>query len=241
MAKIIGSGRYGLAALALGVGCLMIPPPTAGQAFPRVPKRVVLDAKQVLKLVLKREKPVYPPLARLNYIQGPVQVQVLVTREGRVSEAHVVEGHAFLAAAALEAVRRWLFHPARSRSGPAEFAAVLNVNFRLQARKLQEIPTQPEKDLGRQIRPPEVIAKTAGSLAAPSVRLRVLVGPEGHAIDAIPLAGPVARYAEAQEAVEHWRFRPARWGTLAVPWYLDVDVPVRDWSTARRALDSTDR
>ena len=34
--------------------------------------------------------------------------------------------------------------------------------------------------------------------------------------------------SEARQVVDGWTFRPASWGTLAVPWYLEVDVPGGD-------------
>ena len=233
MARTSGGRWYGPSALALVAGCWLGILPAGGQVPAGDAAPVFLEAKKAVNFVLKRETPEYPPLAKVNYIQGQVRVQVVVTREGRVQEAHVVRGHPFLAVAALKAIRHWLFRPARARAGPEEFQTYVDVNFSLRFKKIGQFPQQPEKDLTRQVHPPEVLERPAGSANAVSVRLRLLVSPEGGILDSQVLQGRARYVAEARQLVAHWKFRPARWGTLSVPWYLDVDVPVESWPAAQ--------
>jgi hypothetical protein len=54
----------------------------------------------------------------------------------------------------------------------------------------------------------------------------LLVNAEGKVIDWAILKGIPSRFEEARKNIERWSFRPARWGALSVPWYLEVDVPV---------------
>ncbi|MBI1983180.1 MAG: energy transducer TonB [Acidobacteria bacterium] len=139
------------------------------------------------KLLVSQVQPEYPSVAKFNFIQGSVRMQVTVTSAGNVGEAHVINGHPILAASALRAVRRWLFRPFRTTHGPAAFSTLVDVVFSLQSKKLTQLPSQPEEYLDRQ----------------------VIVG--------------------------CWTFKPARWGSVAIPWYLDVDVPVEAWMASRGA------
>src|SRR5216117_704851 len=83
----------------------------AAQTGSPAPDAVLLDSKSASRMLVNEVKPEYPALAKVNYIQGAVRMQLRVTREGRVVEAHVVRGHPFLAEAALQAVRRWMYRP----------------------------------------------------------------------------------------------------------------------------------
>jgi len=60
-------------------------------------------------------RPQYPALARVNHWQGIVHLQVWVSTEGRVEKIDMVKssGHDVLDDAAINAVRYWLFVPAR--------------------------------------------------------------------------------------------------------------------------------
>ena len=213
--------------------CVLTASAAAGQDS--VPPRnlPVLQNKQAMRLVVKREPPAYPVVARVNYIQGEVSLEAVVTADGRVSEAHVTEGHPLLAAAALEAVRKWVFRPAHSRPGPAEFIAFMKMKFALRTGKLRSFPSKPAEDLERRVRPPEVAEIPGAGAAARSVRLRVLVSPEGRMMDSLLLTGGAGHFALARKVIERCTFRPARWGALAVPWYLDLDVPVGESPTAQ--------
>ncbi|HZO98783.1 MAG TPA: energy transducer TonB [Terriglobia bacterium] len=204
----------------------------------KVEGAVVLDPKAAARQIWKEVKPEYPALARVNYIQGHVQVRIVVSKDGRVSQAHVVQGHPFLAVSVLQAVRRWLYHPLRTADGPVEFTTLIDVNFTLHTRKVDSVPLQPVKDLDRQVHPPQVLNGPPADSSNSLVRMRVLVGDKGEVLDSTPLNGLAADFPAARKIVEHWTYRPARWGAMAVPWYLDVDVPVEN-SVADRGSASS--
>src|SRR5438876_398304 len=67
----------------------------AAQTGSPAPDADLLDSKSASRMLVNEVKPEYPALAKLNYIQGAVRMQLRVTREGRVVEAHVVRGRAF--------------------------------------------------------------------------------------------------------------------------------------------------
>ncbi len=237
MTRFLSPSPYISVALA-AVGCLLgdvtgraqTPPPVATSP-------VIVDRNIASYLVRSQIKPEYPVVARVNYIQGRVRMEVVVTTEGRVKEAHVVHGHPFLAVSALQAVRRWIYRPFVTKSGPAAFLTVIDMNFTLHTKKLEQLPDAAERDLYRQVRPPEVVDRPLGQPSACSVRMRILVGDKGQVVDWHPVAGSASQFGVARKSLEHWTFRPAHWGALAVPWYLDVDVPIEDSTLHRPAAD----
>ncbi|MGH9326284.1 MAG: TonB family protein [Terriglobia bacterium] len=180
------------------------------------------------RLLLNEVRPKYPPLAQINYIHGHVRLLVTVACDGRVKSIHVLRGHPFLALAALKAIRRWVYRPFMTRSGPAEFQTMVDVNFSLVSPNLENFPPQPDKFVARAVQPPRVRHKAARPAAAGAVaRLRVLVDKKGHVVDSTLLSGTPAEFTAAKKVVARWNFQPARWGNLSVPWYADVNVPVQ--------------
>lgn len=59
----------------------------------------------------------YPEFAREALIEGTVVIEVLVGSDGRVASAKLVRGVTGLNDAALHAVRKWVFQPARDETG----------------------------------------------------------------------------------------------------------------------------
>ena len=188
---------------------------------------LVLDAKKATGLLLNQALPEYPALAKVNYIQGRVRVQLVVSAAGSVAGAHVLSGNPLLAAAVLNSVRMWRYRPFVAKGDSTTFATTVDVNFTLRVKKMELAPAQAESDFRRQVKPPEVLARPEKTASTdPSVRLRLLVNAEGKVIDSEILRGIPSLFEGARKSIERWSFRPARWGALSVPWYLDVDVPV---------------
>jgi TonB family protein len=218
-------GRNAAAALLL-LGLLTAPFPTQSATHPVQGAPLQLDPKAASKLLIHQVVPKYPAIAKANYIWGRVRLKVSVEGSGRVSAVHVLAGHPLLAAAALDAVRRWTYRPLATPSGATGFQTIVDVNFVLRDVKVEHLPREPERDLARQVRPPELLTPLAEPSPGASVRLRVLVGDNGRALDATPLSGRADEFALACRQLDTWKFRPARWGNLDVPWYLDVNVKV---------------
>jgi len=200
--------------------------PVTAQSEVAAQHPVELNRKVASRLLVSQVAPEYPSIARVNYIRGQVRMLVTVTRAGRVSFAHVLQGHPFLAASALQAIRQWVYQPLVTASGPAEFQTMVDVNFNLRNIKADRLPPDADQDLNWQVRPPEALDVPPGATYADCVRMRVLVNDRGHAIDATPLTGRPSLFPAARQRIEGWEFRPARWGNFKVPWYLDVTVPM---------------
>jgi hypothetical protein len=139
----------------------------------------------------------------------------------------VLSGNPLLAAAVLNSVYEWRYRPFVVKGGSTPFTTYVEVNFTFHSRHLELPPPQADSDFSRQVKPPEVLTRPEeGGSTHSSVRLRLLVNEEGKVIDSEIIKGVASDFEEARKSIEQWSFRPARWGALSVPWYLEVDVPV---------------
>jgi TonB family protein len=106
-----------------------------GKIAPRIdmpaafPQRVKVSEETISKFVLKRTNPDYPPFARDSKITGNVSLEVVIDKNGKPSDVHVLSGDATLAAAAVEAVRKWQFRPYLVMQRPVEVETQLIVKF----------------------------------------------------------------------------------------------------------------
>jgi protein TonB len=80
-----------------------------------------------------QHKPSYPSTARRAGVQGTTLLDVLVADDGRVADVRVRQsaGHPDLDQAAVDAVRRWRFEPARRGNDAIAMWVQLPVEFRL--------------------------------------------------------------------------------------------------------------
>ena len=78
-------------------------------------------------------KPRYPESARRAGAQGVTTLRVRVLENGRVGEVHVDQSAGFgdLDRAAMEAVKKWIFEPARRGKDPVSVWVMLPVKFEL--------------------------------------------------------------------------------------------------------------
>jgi protein TonB len=84
-------------------------------------------------VLASRVEPVYPEGARRAGIQGLVELEVVISAEGRVSSVEVVRGLPFgLSDSAASAVRRWKYVPARGKNGPVASRKTVRILFQLE-------------------------------------------------------------------------------------------------------------
>lgn len=81
--------------------------------------------------LLHRVEPIYPMPARAARISGTVELTGVIATDGRIRELRVTSGHPFLAQAALEAVRQWVYEPTVLNGEPVEVIAPITVHFHL--------------------------------------------------------------------------------------------------------------
>jgi TonB family protein len=95
------------------------------------PGRIRVGGNVQQSRLIQQAKPVYPPLAKQARIQGVVKLDALIGRDGTVKQLDVVSGHPLLVAAALEAVKQWMYEKTLLNGAPVEVVTQIDVNFTL--------------------------------------------------------------------------------------------------------------
>lgn len=80
--------------------------------------------EEISRKVKSKVAPPYPELARRLNISGVVKVEVTVAANGSVKNTKLIGGHPLLAAAALEALKKW-----RYEAGPQETTGIVEFHF----------------------------------------------------------------------------------------------------------------
>jgi periplasmic protein TonB len=86
---------------------------------------------------LPRNKPPdYPPRLLQRNVEGTVRLEVLVQVDGSVGSIRVIDssGHRLFDDAAVRAVGRWQFEPARQAGRPVAHRHIVECNFSIQTR-----------------------------------------------------------------------------------------------------------
>ncbi len=81
---------------------------------------------------IRKIKPAYPIIAKQIKANGPVQVLVTISEEGRVIQAEALSGHPMLRSAAVAAARQWIFTPTTLSQVPVKVQGILTFNFVLE-------------------------------------------------------------------------------------------------------------
>jgi len=109
------------------------PPPPRREQKPveKPPDPVRIGGQVMMAKLVRQVTPVYPPLARQARVTGTVQLQAVIGRDGRIQDLQVVGGHPLLIAAAVEAVRQWVYQPTTLNGTPVEVLTTIDVIFTL--------------------------------------------------------------------------------------------------------------
>ncbi|HTP32246.1 MAG TPA: energy transducer TonB [Candidatus Acidoferrales bacterium] len=95
---------------------------------------------QELKKVSKSEglnnattkvQPDYPSMARQLKIEGPVELEAVVTESGAVEKVNIVSGNPLLTRPAAEAVRKWKFAPFTAEGKAIKALVPVSMSFKL--------------------------------------------------------------------------------------------------------------
>ena len=195
------------------------------------------------KLVLHNPEPEYPVLAKMNYIQGAVQLEFVIDESGNVSKIRVQKGHPFLAIPAIKAVQQWRYKPFELGGRTKEARTSALVKFRLRRifprgrrnfKNTYPTPSRAEKDLISRVTPPFLVSPRYPGVNKTSdivkntrlIRVRVLLDKTGKIVDGRIVGTAIRNQSAILERIAHWKFSPAKFGTLPVPWYLEIDVPL---------------
>jgi TonB family protein len=81
------------------------------------------------KRAVKKVQPVYPPEAKAARVSGAVKMRILISEEGNVIGAEVLEGPDLLRESALAAARLWVFMPTHLAGAPVKVETILTLKF----------------------------------------------------------------------------------------------------------------
>ena len=81
--------------------------------------------------LLRQVRPTYPHDAFVKKIEGTVVLEIVIDERGQVVRTRIVRSVPLLDAAAVDAVRQWIFAPAEKRGRPVATIAVTPVSFRI--------------------------------------------------------------------------------------------------------------
>ena len=82
-------------------------------------------------LLMKRVPPVYPPAAHQARIQGAVELQATIGKDGNIANLKQISGDKVLGHAAIEAVKQWKYRPYLLDGQPVDIQTQVTVNFTL--------------------------------------------------------------------------------------------------------------
>lgn len=140
--RLTANSQAGLASVitapvkATSDGSVPPPPSTVGgvaskpepTSAPRIEARKVSEGALVGAAVTK-VSPVFPEAAKRVNAWGEVQVLVVISETGRVTDARAVSGHLLLRGAAVAAARRWVFTPSQLNGAPVSVQGVITFVF----------------------------------------------------------------------------------------------------------------
>jgi protein TonB len=106
------------------------PAPAAPPASNNDSKAAPKPGGQIQQAVLISKKdPEYPKIARQTGARGAVKLTATVGKDGRVKTVKVISGHPMLQAAAIEAVKQWIYKPTLLNGQPVETDTEIVLNF----------------------------------------------------------------------------------------------------------------
>jgi periplasmic protein TonB len=98
---------------------------------PSAPETLKISQGVTQGLLIKRVPPMYPQSAKQMHVQGTVQLQATIGKDGNVSSVKALSGEPVLAHAAIDAVKQWKYKPYTLNSEPVEIQTQITVNFKL--------------------------------------------------------------------------------------------------------------
>jgi len=98
---------------------------------PATPTRVRISGGVTKGMLIHREEPTYPTLARAARVQGDVVLSAIIDVNGQITNLQLVSGHPMLVPAALAAVKQWRYKPYLLNGQPVEVETTITVIFTL--------------------------------------------------------------------------------------------------------------
>lgn len=80
--------------------------------------------------VIKRVAPVYPPVARQRLLSSTIVVEATVDETGHVKDLKMISGSPIFREAAFDAVKQWVYRPAKLNGRPIEQKTTIQLTFK---------------------------------------------------------------------------------------------------------------
>jgi len=93
--------------------------------------KVRINQGVMQRLQIRKVNPAYPEAAQKEHIQGSVVMQVIIDKEGKISDIRVISGPAELTDSAVNAARQWLYKPFLLMGRPIEVETQIIINYTL--------------------------------------------------------------------------------------------------------------
>lgn len=116
------------------IGSLISTANHSGNTAPKaeeIPKRLVVSQGVSLGMLQSKIEPVYPMIAKRARVQGTVTLRAIISTQGTIESLQVIDGHAMLVSAAVDAVKQWRYKPYMLSGQPVEVETTVFVNFHL--------------------------------------------------------------------------------------------------------------
>ena len=110
------------------------PPPTPTPAPTPAPtpvKPVLMTSTLLQGNAINKVQPPYPEIAKRAGAYGPVQVQVMISEDGRVLSAEILSGHVLLRDTSRQAAIQWRFRPTVLNGVAVPVTGVITFDFKL--------------------------------------------------------------------------------------------------------------
>ena len=104
---------------------------TVPKFVPATPQRVRVSGGVTKGMLIHREEPPYPTLARAARVHGEVVLSAIIDGNGTIQNLQLVSGHPMLVPAAIAAVRQWRYKPYLLNGQPVEVETTITVIFSL--------------------------------------------------------------------------------------------------------------
>jgi TonB family protein len=92
--------------------------------------------------LLEAPKPEMPPLAAIAHIQGRVEIEAVIDKDGTIAELHVRSGHPFLIPAAMEAAKQYRYQPTMLNGEPVQIFTTIEIDFKTETEPSRPIPAR---------------------------------------------------------------------------------------------------
>jgi|GEM_PF-4676335 TonB family protein len=94
--------------------------------------------------------PLYPLAAKAAGIEGAVTIKALITKDGKVTNLHVISGPQELRQAAINAVQTWKYHPYMQDGHAVDVDTNITVNFNMgRGKKKKEAQAKAQAELAQ--------------------------------------------------------------------------------------------